>query len=335
MSIIKTKKRNTLFKDENGIISLPEINREEITVFLSEIFKNLSLDEFVGLLTNELIESFQYIDLCKGNKAGQKTSLLFNPHRLDTKASKTPIPIYESLNDLSFISGLARVLLFVGKGKITPEVLYQSLGVGIEGRAYIGEFPPHLARDLYLKYGIINNTKILDPCGGWGGRMLGASVISDYYECFEPSTKTANGLNKLQKFICRFRPSFKTVINIIPFEDSELKSNYYDIALTSPPYYDTEIYSDEETNSCNRYNSFDEWIDGFFKPLITKTINALKPDAPFILNIGSRVYPINNVLKEYCKEKKYSRESLGNHLSGTGGLGRIREGEHFYLIKRK
>ena len=40
------------------------------------------------------------------------------------------------------------------------------------------------------------------------------------------------------------------------------------MCLTSPPYYDLEIYSKEETQSIVKYNTYEKWIELFIKPMI-------------------------------------------------------------------
>jgi hypothetical protein len=184
-----------------------------------------------------------------------------------------------------------------------------------------------------LEYNLNKNSKVLDPCAGWGGRMIGISVVSNTYHCFEPSTLTFKGLNKLYEFIRKINPEFECNVENKPFEDSVLKENYYDFAITSPPYYDTEIYSDEETNSLNRYKNFESWKDYFYLPLIENTMSSLKETGTFILNIGSRVYPLNEILLSTFN-KKYKINKIGNYLSGSSGLGKKGEGEMFYEIRK-
>jgi len=55
-----------------------------------------------------------------------------------------------------------------------------------------------------------------------------------------------------------------------PVEDmlEILNDKYYDMCLTSPPYYDLEVYSHEDSQSINQYKSYDEWITKFIKPII-------------------------------------------------------------------
>ena len=47
-----------------------------------------------------------------------------------------------------------------------------------------------------------------------------------------------------------------------------LNDKYYDMCLTSPPYYDLEVYSHEESQSIKRYNTYEKWLNEFIKPVI-------------------------------------------------------------------
>ena len=47
-----------------------------------------------------------------------------------------------------------------------------------------------------------------------------------------------------------------------------LNDKRYDMCLTSPPYYDLEVYSHEDSQSIKSYNTYDEWLNKFIKPVI-------------------------------------------------------------------
>jgi hypothetical protein len=307
------------------------IDRETLTNQLVRIMSRIELMDFVKMLTNEFDEVIHYAGLSNGESQCQKMSLLFNPHRLATRTKSSKFSIYEAIKEPSFISGLARASIW--KNKKVSELLYQVIQLGINGIQYVNEFPPHIARDICLEFGISSSSKILDPCAGWGGRMIGISVVANRYDCFEPCGKTYEGLVKLSAFITGLDDKFIGYVYNLPFEESLLEPEYYDFALTSPPYYDTEIYSNEATNSLNKYKTFDDWCDGFYYPLVTKTMKALKPKGVFVLNIGSRNYPLNERLIEKFGDI-YSIEKRGNYLSGNAGLGRDGEGEMFYAIRK-
>ena len=57
------------------------------------------------------------------------------------------------------------------------------------------------------------------------------------------------------------------------FKDYGLKKEY-DLAITSPPYYNLELYSDETTQS-HHYGSYEDWIDKFLKPVVHGVLDKL------------------------------------------------------------
>lgn len=308
-----------------------DINRDMFAKGLVATLMQADLEKFVSFLTNEVEATTEYVSLCAGHNTGQKISLLFNPHRLDTATKERHIGLFTDLKNPATASGLARAMMF--KKGLVRELLYQVLTFGINGARYVGEFPPHVARDLAIEHSLTKYSHVLDPCAGWGGRMIGFSTVVDSYTCCEPSQRTAAGLRRLFEWLQTFRSTFTATIHEAPFEDVELPAQFYDLALTSPPYFDTEHYAPgEATNSFNRYATFDAWCDGFYAPLINKTMAALKPGASFVLNIGSRKYPLSEKMREICGERFEIIKQKGR-LSGVAGFGKDGEGETFYEIR--
>lgn len=300
----------------NEIEKYKVIDRDVLTKVFIQNIKNINEKDLVSMLYSKYEAIIDFSKLCNGDKTGEKISMLFTPHRYST-STKQGRSIIDAFKMDDFLSGLARATLFKeGKCK---ELLYQVLQLGINGIQYVNEFPPYIARDFYLSY---NAKIILDPCAGWGGRMIGAASVGGFYHGFEPCTKTYKGLIELGNFLKNFKTGFDFLIENIPFEDSEL-SKKYDLALTSPPYYDTELYSEEETNSCNRYNTFEKWLSGFYIPMIDK---VMKHTDKFILNIGCRKYDLKSPIK-------YPIQEIRSKLSGGGGFGKKSVGkESFYLL---
>ncbi len=304
---------------------------------------SMTLEQFVGLFANPYREIMEYALLLEGGDTCQRTSLLFNPHRLDIKTVKSKASVYAALKQVdSYASGLARAALFVSGGvaktSVACEAMYTSIGIGVNGIQYVNEFPPAAMRDICLQHRLGPDSRVLDPCAGWGGRMIGASAVVNEYRAFEPSTRTHAGLLRLRDFIASFRPSFKAKISMEPFEEGcrALREGYYDLAMTSPPYYDTERYADgEKTQSCNKFKSFEKWVDGFYVPLIRGTMRALKPGAPFIINIGSRMYPLNDVLRQKFGAQLKITRAKGRLSGAEGSLGKKGEGETFYELRKK
>ena len=66
------------------------------------------------------------------------------------------------------------------------------------------------------------------------------------------------------------------------------------MALTSPPYYNLEIYS-EESNQSHKYGSYDEWYNKFLKPVVHGVLSKLKKG-------GKSCWSIKN----FKTDKKYN-----------------------------
>jgi hypothetical protein len=292
---------------------------------LYKIFYPMSLEEFVLLFTNEIEAILEYYQLCIGRKTCNKTLLLFNPHRLNTRHSTSRMSVFEATKTENYCSGLARALDWKKNKVSLAELLYQTLQTNINGTGFINEFPPYVAKTLTK-----GATTILDPCAGWGGRLIGCSTNAKLYVGFETSYLTFFGLKELANFITNLNQNFRAKLYYIPYEDANLES-FFDCAITSPPYYDTELYSSDENDSANRYKTFNDWVNQFYLPLIEKTMNHTKI---FYLNIGSRRYPLSTILFDNFSSK-YSIRKLDGFFSGKAGLKKHGEGETIYCITKK
>ena len=297
------------------------LDRDILTNILIKYMKNITEEQLVAILYSKYEAIIDFAKLCMGYKTGHKISMLFNPHRYSTPVIKK-ISIIEAFKHDNFLSGLARVTRW-REGSV-KDLLYSNLHVGVNGIQCVYEFRPHIARNIYLDF---KAKRILDPCAGWGGRMLGAASIGAFYHGFEPSTKTYNGLLKLGEFLKEFNTGFDFKIECMPFEDAVLTESY-DCALTSPPYYDTELYSPEETNSCNRYKTFEAWCQGFYFPMIRK---VLEHTPTFVLNVGDRKYPLKSVIFE-----EFNVVKMNYLLNAGAGMGKEKDHEEsFYLVSLK
>ena len=126
---------------------------------------------------------------------------------------------------------------------------------------------------------------VFDPCAGWGGRMIGAVANKCKYYAFEPNTKTYENLERVIAFL-----GIEKYTHII--NDSALNFYKYDIpkteiCLTSPPYFDLEIYSDEETQSINKVATYESWVKVFLNPLIEICINNLEHNGRSCWNVAN------------------------------------------------
>ena len=86
---------------------------------------------------------------------------------------------------------------------------------------------------------------MIDVCVGWGGRMLGSACVDGVsYTGIEPFLKRLMVYNALKELGLEQVTLYNDVAeNVLPNLDKE-----YDLALTSPPYYNLEIYSNKQHN---------------------------------------------------------------------------------------
>ena len=179
---------------------------------------------------------------------------------------------------------------------------------------YVVNFRPAVAKVLYELYSPRDSdSKVLDTSAGYGGRLLGAWAASNVSEYIgiDPNTETALNAGKLITYLDENFPNLKKTevlcIGSETFtgENYPQYQNYFDIAFTSPPYFNTEVYSTEETQSCNMFNTYDLWVKGFLRPTIHNTIDALKEDGVFSINIFEKVPNIKKIIAFIAHEKGF------------------------------
>lgn len=185
------------------------------------------------------------------------------------------------------------------------------IGMGTQA---VVNFPPLTAKFLYQKFtqhikdqDVIN---IYDPSAGWGGRILGALSIDDrniHYIGNDPNTE--NFIEEIGKtryeYLAEFFNNkipgasnpfwghrntyeiFTTGSEIIAEDERFQKyKGKLDFAFTSPPYFDRERYSDDDSQSFKKFNNYDSWRDGFLRPTLTTAYEYLRNDRYICWNIA-------------------------------------------------
>jgi hypothetical protein len=150
---------------------------------------------------------------------------------------------------------------------------------------------------------------MIDISAGWGDRLIAAMSMNIEYLGFDPNKELVAGHNKMIEMLGN-----KKIHKVIsqPFEDSDysLPPNYYDICLTSPPFFDLEIYSQDETQSCIRYNQIQTWLKGFLFPSLDKIWKSLKDGGYLAIHLGDTYRfricdPMNHYIDEHLPKSFY------------------------------
>jgi hypothetical protein len=165
----------------------------------------------------------------------------------------------------------------------------------------IAQFKASIACYFYKKYGA---TSVIDPCSGWGGRMLGAWKMGIKYQSFDTNFDLKKPYSQMISFLETANKEMdeKVVSLNIDFKDSA-KVDYnkytYNMVFTSPPYFDTEVYEgmkgykDAKGERIGRIKTpFQVWIKNFYIPMFYKSFKGLSKNGWCVFNIPQECYPV-------------------------------------------
>lgn len=180
-------------------------------------------------------------------------------------------------------------------------------------RLLVSHYPPtHMISliNILRKVTTINN--VFDPFSGWGDRLIAAMSINVNYTATEVNRGLMEGYaNIMEDFDPKRRVELtnnlvtngKHTINMVPFEDYS-DDKKYDCVVTSPPYWNVEIYQDDNPDqSTSRAESYNNWMKLFLRWL-SKSFNMLRKGGFMIYQVNdSRVAIIDRMLDSMSKIK--------------------------------
>lgn len=283
---------------------------------LPNLAKELEQTSFYNNYTNdELLKDWK--QLCKWSTTEDSIS---STSRIGMKLSEHFCPNFydiESATGTSFKSlwkaeNLEKILKWNRKSHSTPYM--SELKRGIYFCCSLTKntmYRPQMMKLACIKY---QPKTVLDPCAGWGGRMLGAVAYGAHYIGFEPNTETYNNLNKIINFL-----GIHNQVTLIC--DDALNMKKYnlpkvDLILTSPPYFDLEVYTHQSTQSITNTPTYQDWADYFLKGIINLSIEHLNQDGVSCWNVGKvRNRDMNDDVLKYHTELGYGIVNTLNVVS--------------------
>lgn len=143
--------------------------------------------------------------------------------------------------------------------------------------------PSHM---LVLKY--YGRVFVTGNCG-FGGRMLGAlsSKKNFRYVGTDPCTETMYHLHQLGDYIEMVTGRDDSYeLHCCGSEVFNGPENSIDFAFSSPPYFNLEVYSDEETQCYNKFPELNQWLEGYVRETIKNIKHMLKPGRCYAVNIA-------------------------------------------------
>ena len=246
------------------------------------------------------------------------------PHWVEVQCGSSKMPPMGYFNDDTMLKGIIRKTwiwqLNYGRNRFTENRFRQCLKL-YQGSQGVSNFRPTAAKVIYEKFG---GETIWDMSCGWGGRLLGflASSNTKHYIGTEPSSKTYDGLMEMKKdfsYLGKQVDIYKLGSEVYVPEKESL-----DLCFTSPPYFDTEKYSNENTQSYKKFPTKDKWVDGFLRKTIDNCYYGLKKNGYMLMNIANtpRYKFIEEETQKVSKEFGFEQnDTLQLTLSSVMGAG--------------
>ena len=153
----------------------------------------------------------------------------------------------------------------------------------VTGGQMVSNFRPVTASSLYKLFCDPGDT-IWDMSCGWGGRLLGSIKAKVNYIGTDPAKVTMKGLKQMVTTFGNKANRYELLV--MGSEEYKPKKNSLDFAFTSPPYYDTEKYSKEKTQSYIKFKTLNEWKVGFLKKTFENVYHGLKPNKFMAINVA-------------------------------------------------
>lgn len=309
----------TFLNIKNSVRNLSDVEFENILPTLASELEDVSFyysysDSDLLKDWNALIKWNARVDsMASTQRVGMKLCEHFFPNFFDIENKDG-----NSFKSLWKADKLEKVLRWNRKSHSTPYLSELRRGIYFNYKlAKSTMYRPQMAKMVVTNLGA---KRVLDPCAGWGGRMLGSVAAGAEYVAFEPNTETYESLLKLIKLL-----GIEDKVRII--KDSALEMDKYDIGefdliLTSPPYFDLEVYSHEDTQSIKGCDTYSMWVNNFLKPLIELSISHMKQNGWSCWNVHNvgkmkMIDDVKVIHEEYNNRKVFSVTSSKRQTNQT------------------
>jgi hypothetical protein len=198
-------------------------------------------------------------------------------------------------------------------------------------RKYIAsQYRPTAARDIINHFGAKD---VLDFSSGWGDRLSGflASGATSYTG-IDPNASLIDGYKGQ---IAEFCSSDKTVTMIHGCAEDKHDIGMVDLIMTSPPYFNVELYTTDENQSYKKYPQIEQWLDGFLFKAIENSWEKLRVGGHMAINI-SDVYrgelvkicdPMNDFIAQFPDSEYHGCYGYGMRKRPNSGALKDKVGE--------
>lgn len=264
--------------------------------------QNEKLDEWVSLA--QLQANTLYRDkVFTTNSTGVALANYYHPHRYSVRCggNKTALETFSITWRLEKCIKKCIAL----NGSVDDSKLRSMLSI-FEGTQVASNFPPGTAKSIYRLF-LPDGGRVWDMSCGFGGRLLAALSCRDIkYFGTDPSTRTFEGLKQMLVDLDEIGATFiaPTIFNHgSEVCDLNIPSNSIDFCFTSPPYFNTEKYAEEDTQSFRAYPYKSTWVKKFLGGTADNCYRVLKNGKFCAINIANvKTFPDleKATVREFC-----------------------------------
>lgn len=188
-------------------------------------------------------------------------------------------------------------------------------------------YRPHFAKQI-TSMTLKPQGTLFDPCIGWGGRMLGTVANGWNYTGCDPNSVTHRNVSSILEFIRKQHHPLLTfpavLLHNISAEQYDFASaESVDVVLTSPPYFNLEIYDHALDQCYNQYDTYASWRDRWLLPLIGNCLSMLKPDGISAWNVMN--FQKNDIVADVIGFHQQQRWTLTGTVGFDSPLANIRK----------
>ena len=150
----------------------------------------------------------------------------------------------------------------------------------------VANFRPLVARAIIDRFSMPGGD-VLDFCAGFGGRLLGSLTLNRHYIGVDASGLQVNGSKKMVKALRRISVG-SAELHHASAEDflPSVPARSVDLVFSSPPFFNTELYGEEPTQSTQRYPSYRDWAHSFLRVVILEAHRISRPGGFFVINVA-------------------------------------------------
>jgi hypothetical protein len=188
--------------------------------------------------------------------------------------------------------------------KINTMILRDELYYNLR-KMELTNFTASVALSVYYKF---KPKRILDMSSGWGDRLLAAITYNDlydidYYYGVDPNKCLFPKYDKLIN-LSKDPHKFKLINNVF---EKVIIDKKFDLMFSSPPYFNFEKYTTDNTQSYMKYNSVNNWLSDFMFISINKIYELLEINGFMCINISDtgtepyvyKIIQFINTIKEF------------------------------------